>query len=109
MADLVLVRPSAASSGTHVIRWDEVPARPVKYVAYAIEDDGKYYYQVGEKILEITEREYEAVRRNPNFYYFSTACKLHYRMGLENKGTRLQDLPRKNVEPYADYCGGLGD
>ena len=46
-------------------------------------------YQVGEKILEITEREYEAVRRNPNLYYFSTACKLHYRIGLENKGTRL--------------------
>ena len=75
--------------------WDEVPARPVQYVAYAIEEDGKYYYQVGEKILEITEREYEAVRRNPNLYYFSTACKLHYRTGLENKGTRLQDLPRK--------------
>ena len=75
--------------------WDEVPARPVQYVAYAIEEDGKYYYQVGEKILEITEREYEAVRRNPNLYYFSTACKLHYRMGLENKGTRLQDLPTK--------------
>jgi hypothetical protein len=69
--------------------WDEVPARPIQYVACAIEEDGKYYYQVGEKILEITEYEYDAVRKNPNLHYFTTALKLHFRMGLENKGTRL--------------------
>ena len=65
--------------------WNEVPARPVRYVAYAIEKDGKYFYQVGKQVIEITKREYEAVRQNPNLYYFSTALTLHYRMGLEGR------------------------
>jgi len=93
------LRNGTGSGASHQIRkdgkpvdiwnWYEVPARPVQYVAYAIEEDGKYYYQVGEKIIEITQREYDLVRKNPNLYYWSTALWLHYRIGLGNKGTRL--------------------
>jgi hypothetical protein len=75
--------------------WYDPGPRAVRYVAQAIEEDSKYYYQVGEQIIEITNIEYDRVTKNPNLYYFSTALNLHYRMELENKGTRLQDLPRK--------------
>jgi hypothetical protein len=57
--------------------WYEATARPVAYIAYAIKEDGKYYYQEGDKRLEITENEYTSVRMNPNSYYWSTAFKLH--------------------------------
>ena len=64
--------------------WNEVPARPVRYVD-AREEEGTSVDHVGDPVIEITKREYEAVRQNPNLYYFSTALTLHYRMGLEGR------------------------
>jgi hypothetical protein len=94
--------------------WYGPSPRAVTYVAQAIEEDSKYYYQVGEQIIEITNIEYNRVTKNPNLYYLSTALNLHYRMELENKGTRLQDLPRKErerdigqyVSATSKTCGG---
>ena len=45
---------------------------------------GKWIYKVGERAIEITEKEQEAVMHNPRLYYFSTALKLHARLGLGN-------------------------
>ena len=49
-----------------------------KYFAHAIEYQGRYYYQVGSEIVEMTRLEYLKVINNPYLYYFSTALKLHY-------------------------------
>lgn len=48
-----------------------------QYFATVIEDKGRYYYQVGIEILEITRLEYIKVIDNPYLYYFSTALKMH--------------------------------
>ena len=48
-----------------------------EYVAEAIKENGKYYYRVGDIRLEITQREFNRVIKNPRLYYFSTALRLH--------------------------------
>jgi hypothetical protein len=53
-----------------------------KYVAQAIEYRGRYYYCIGDRIVEIAKWEYDRVIANPRLYYFSTALKLHKRIGL---------------------------
>lgn len=47
-----------------------------RYTAQAIKDEGKYFYHIGNKKIEITQKEYNSVIRNPYLYYFSTALKL---------------------------------
>lgn len=50
-----------------------------RYVAETIEDNGQFYYRVGDKKIKITENEYKRVVSNPYLYYFSTALKLHFK------------------------------
>jgi hypothetical protein len=47
-----------------------------QYHAEAIEDNGEFFYRVGDKVIEITEWEFYRVIANPRLYYFSTALKL---------------------------------
>lgn len=53
-------------------------AKEYNYWAEAIEeDDGKFYYRVTNKTIEITEDQFRKVIDNPHLHYFSTALKLH--------------------------------
>ena len=47
-----------------------------QYHAEAIEDNGEFFYRVGDKVIEISEWEFYRVIANPRLYYFSTALKL---------------------------------
>ncbi len=49
-----------------------------EYLAEVIEDENRYYYRVGDVMLEITQTEHNSLIVNPYLYYFSTALKLHY-------------------------------
>lgn len=56
------------------------------YWAEAIEQGGRYYYRAKGFTVDISEREFDLVVRNPNLYYFSTALSLHNRIGQAKKG-----------------------
>lgn len=51
-----------------------------RYFSEAIADNnGRFYYRIGDKRIRIKEDEYRRVISNPYLYYFSTALKLHFR------------------------------
>ena len=54
-----------------------------KYEAEAIEHRGCYFYRVGKRVIGIEKWEYERVCEYAVLHYFTTALKLHYRLGLE--------------------------
>jgi hypothetical protein len=54
-----------------------------KYEAEAIEHRGGYFYRVGKRVIGIEKWEYERVCEYAVLHYFTTALKLHYRLGLE--------------------------
>ncbi len=58
-------------------QWDDER----NYWSEAIEDDGRYYYRAKGITVEMTEEECIRVVGNPKLYYFSTALKLHLRIG----------------------------
>jgi hypothetical protein len=55
----------------------------IKYEAEAIEHRGCYFYRVGKRVIGIEKWEYERVCEYAVLHYFTTALKLHYRLGLE--------------------------
>jgi hypothetical protein len=66
--------------------WSYCPDRcygQVLYEAEAIEHRGYYFYRVGKRVIIIEKWEYERVRKSAVLHYFTTALKLHYRLGLE--------------------------
>ncbi len=62
-----------------------------KYEAEAIEHRGCCFYRVGQRVIRIEKWEYERVCEYPILHYFTTALKLHYRLGLE-PGSRLYEV-----------------
>jgi hypothetical protein len=56
------------------------------YWAEAIEDGDKFFYRAKGVTVEIEEYEFLKVVRNPSLYYFSTALKLHLRIGRAKAG-----------------------
>lgn len=48
--------------------------------AKLIKDKGKFYYAEGDKRVEITKYEYEAILRHPVLHYFTTALKMHIKI-----------------------------
>ena len=54
-----------------------------KYEAEAIEHRGCYFYRVDNRVIGIEKWEYERVCECAVLHYFTTALKLHYRLGLE--------------------------
>jgi hypothetical protein len=62
-----------------------------KYEAEAIEHRGYYFYRVGKRVIGIEKWEYERVCEYGVLHYFTTALKLHYRLGLE-PGSRFYEV-----------------
>jgi hypothetical protein len=75
----------------------------VEYIAEVVKDRHKYYYTAGAKMIETTKQEYKSITSYPHrrrLYYFSTALKLHYRLGLGNQLRQAnQKTDQSSIQP----------
>jgi len=59
------------------------------YWADAIQRGDEFLYRIGDTTVPISEREYRNVIADPSTYYFSSALKLHIRIGRAREGKTI--------------------